>query len=56
MTAPTINFASVTLDCPNQEALADFYTALLGWKKSGLMKNGLPLSLRIITYVCCFKR
>ncbi len=33
MSIPTINFASVTLDCPNQEALADFYTALLGWNK-----------------------
>ena len=33
MTTPTINFASITLDCPNQEALADFYTALLGWEK-----------------------
>lgn len=33
MTTPTINFASVTLDCPKQEALADFYTALLGWDK-----------------------
>ena len=33
MSKPTINFASVTLDCPDQEALADFYTALLGWDK-----------------------
>ncbi len=33
MSRPTINFASVTLDCPNQEELADFYTALLGWNK-----------------------
>lgn len=33
MSQPTINFASVTLDCPNQEELAEFYTALLGWNK-----------------------
>jgi catechol 2,3-dioxygenase-like lactoylglutathione lyase family enzyme len=33
MSKPTINFASVTLDCPNQEELADFYTELLGWNK-----------------------
>lgn len=33
MSKPTINFASVTLDCPNQEELADFYAALLGWNK-----------------------
>lgn len=33
MSKPTINFASVTLDCPNQEELADFYASLLGWKK-----------------------
>jgi catechol 2,3-dioxygenase-like lactoylglutathione lyase family enzyme len=33
MSNPIINFASVTLDCPNQEELADFYTALLGWNK-----------------------
>jgi catechol 2,3-dioxygenase-like lactoylglutathione lyase family enzyme len=33
MSRPMIKFASVTLDCPNQEALADFYAALLGWEK-----------------------
>lgn len=33
MDKPAIRFASVTLDCPNQEELADFYTALLGWNK-----------------------
>ncbi|MGN6715108.1 VOC family protein [Anaerocolumna jejuensis] len=33
MSKPTINFASVTLDCPNQEELANFYAALLGWNK-----------------------
>lgn len=33
MDTPTIHFASVTLDCPNQEELADFYSALLGWSK-----------------------
>ncbi len=33
MSNPIINFASVTLDCPNQEELANFYAALLGWKK-----------------------
>lgn len=33
MHTPIINFSSVTLDCPNQEELADFYTALLGWSK-----------------------
>lgn len=33
MSQPAIHFASVTLDCPNQEELADFYTALLGWNK-----------------------
>lgn len=33
MAAPNISFASVTLDCPNQEELADFYVALLGWRK-----------------------
>ena len=34
MSRPTINFASVTLDCPNQEELADFYAALLSWNKN----------------------
>lgn len=33
MSRPSIRFASVTLDCPDQEALADFYAALLGWEK-----------------------
>lgn len=33
MALPAIRFASVTLDCPNQEELADFYTKLLGWNK-----------------------
>ena len=33
MYTPTIHFASVTLDCPNGEMLADFYSALLGWSK-----------------------
>ncbi len=33
MSTPNIKFASVTLDCPDQEALADFYAALLGWEK-----------------------
>jgi len=33
MAGPTIRFSSVTLDCTNQEALADFYAALLGWEK-----------------------
>lgn len=33
MKQPTIKFSSVTLDCSNQEELADFYTALLGWDK-----------------------
>lgn len=34
MSKPNIRFASVTLDCPNQEELADFYVALLGWNKT----------------------
>jgi hypothetical protein len=33
MAAPEIRFASMTLDCPNQAELADFYTALLSWGK-----------------------
>lgn len=33
MSKPKIQFASFTLDCPNQEELADFYVALLGWDK-----------------------
>ncbi|HHV12949.1 MAG TPA: VOC family protein [Clostridiales bacterium] len=33
MSRPIINFSSVTLDCPNQEELANFYAALLGWNK-----------------------
>jgi hypothetical protein len=33
MPAPEIRFAAVTLDCPNQEELADFYSALLSWEK-----------------------
>jgi len=33
MPGPNIKFASVTLDCPDQEALADFYASLLGWEK-----------------------
>ena len=33
MTKPALSLASVTVDCPNQEELADFYAALLGWNK-----------------------
>jgi catechol 2,3-dioxygenase-like lactoylglutathione lyase family enzyme len=33
MSRPTLNFGAVTLDCPNQEELADFYASLLGWNK-----------------------
>lgn len=33
MSRPTIKLSSVTLDCPDQEALADFYANLLGWEK-----------------------
>lgn len=30
---PAVRFASVTLDCPDREQLADFYATLLGWEK-----------------------
>nr|WP_314461602.1 VOC family protein [uncultured Clostridium sp.] len=43
MSKPIINFASVTLDCPNQDELADFYAALLGWNKQRYDKEWLAV-------------
>ena len=33
MSKPMLKLSAVTLDCPDQEALADFYANLLGWEK-----------------------
>ncbi len=43
MPGPKINFASVTLDCPDQEKLADFYAALLGWNKKRFSEEWLAV-------------
>jgi catechol 2,3-dioxygenase-like lactoylglutathione lyase family enzyme len=44
MPGPTITLASVTLDCPDPEQLADFYSALLGWAKNRISDEWLAVS------------
>lgn len=51
MSIPTINFASVTLDCPNQEELADFYANLLGWNKQRFDEEWLAV-ISLDKHIC----
>lgn len=33
---PTIKLKSIALDCPDIQALSDFYIRMLGWEKDGM--------------------
>ncbi|MFT3887567.1 MAG: VOC family protein [Arachnia sp.] len=44
MSGPTINLAYVTLDCPDPEELADFYSVLLGWAKNRISDEWLAVA------------
>ena len=35
MANPKFKMMAIVLDCPDPHALADFYSALLGWEKKG---------------------
>ncbi len=43
--APAIGVAAIVLDCPDMEALSDFYIRLLGWERD-YFEEGEYLSIR----------
>ena len=56
MSAPKIKFASVTLDCPDQEALADFTQHSLDGKNGVLTLNGLQFCHQPVIFIYYFNK